>query len=138
VRTTKLFAANLSHTVNFAKRAHNVSRAAFDNIFVDYTRLSSSSIFLIVNGLLDYNEQCLTVNHIALATNTLPSKQGTRKINTETIMQFHLQLKIETLESVCRSSVTDNMFNSFLYIFLYNLEAHFPLKHKSRGKVKNE
>jgi hypothetical protein len=25
-----------------------------------------------------------------------------------------------------------------LYIFLYNLEAHFPLKHKSRGKVKNE
>jgi hypothetical protein len=46
---------NLSHTVNFATRTQNDSRTAIGNIFMDITRLSSSSTCLIINGLSDHD-----------------------------------------------------------------------------------
>jgi hypothetical protein len=58
-----------------------------ENIYVDNTKLSSSSTAPIVNGLPDHGAQSLTINSTVVATNTIPSEQGTRKIN-ETIVQF--------------------------------------------------
>jgi len=83
---------NLSHTVHFATRTQNDSSTAINNIFVDITRLSSSSTCPIINGLSDHAGQFLTVNNIAPATNIVHSKQRTREINNERIMQFQLQL----------------------------------------------
>jgi hypothetical protein len=59
----------------------------------------------------------------------MPFKHRTRKVNNETIMQFQLLLKSETWESVYKDNDTNNMFISFLYIFL-NIFS-FPIKFKS-------
>jgi len=59
----------LSHAVHFATTTQNDSSTAVDNIFVDITRLSSSSTYLMINGLSDHDVQFLTVNSIAPATN---------------------------------------------------------------------
>jgi hypothetical protein len=61
---------NLSHTVKFAMRTHNVSCTAIDNIFVDNTRLRSSSTSPTVNGLSDHDAQP-QINNIAVKTNTI-------------------------------------------------------------------
>jgi hypothetical protein len=42
---------NLLHTVNFATRIQNNSKSATDNILVDNTKISLSSVFLLINGL---------------------------------------------------------------------------------------
>jgi ribosomal protein L33 len=102
------------------------------------TRPSSSSTSLIANGLSDHGAQSLSINNTVVATHTIPSKQRTRKINNERTRQFQLQLRNETLESVYRSNDTDSKFNSFLYTFLNNFDACFPIKYKSIGKIKND
>jgi len=74
---------NLSHTVNFATRTQNDSSNTTDNVSVDFTRLSSSSICPTINGLSDHDVQFLTVNNTALASNIVHLKQRTREINNE-------------------------------------------------------
>jgi len=69
----------MSHTVNCATRTQNDSSTAINNIFVDITRLSSSSVCPIVNGLSEHDAQFLTLNNIAPATNTVHMKQRTEK-----------------------------------------------------------
>jgi hypothetical protein len=49
-------------------------------------------------------------------------------------MQFQLQLRNETLESVYRSNDTESKFNSFLFTFLSNFEAWFQLNIKVKVK----
>jgi archaellum component FlaF (FlaF/FlaG flagellin family) len=80
----------LSHTVNFATGTQNHSNTAIDVIFADSTRLNSSSVYFIING------QFITINNNAAATNLIPLRQKTRKINKETAMQFQLLLKNKT------------------------------------------
>jgi hypothetical protein len=70
-----------------------------NNIFVDVTRLISSSTYVIINGLSDNGIQFLTVNNTVPASNTVPLKQRTREINKR-IMKFQLQVVNETCESV--------------------------------------
>jgi hypothetical protein len=48
------------------------------------------------------------INNTAAATNLIPLKQRTRKLNNETIMQFQLLLKSETWESVYKDNDTNN------------------------------
>jgi hypothetical protein len=104
------------------------------NVFVDITRLSSSTC---PSGLSDYDVQFLTVNNIAPATNIVPLKQRTRKINSKRIMQFQIQLANESWECVRIDSDTINMFDSFLHIFLNIFEASFPVKYESIHRNKN-
>jgi hypothetical protein len=79
---------NLSDTVNFATRIQNNSSTAIDNIFVDNSRLKTSSTSPVINGLSDYDAQFLTINNILYATtNKIPFKQKTRLINNETIFR---------------------------------------------------
>jgi hypothetical protein len=55
----------MSHTVHFATRTQNDSSTPTGSIFVDITRLSSSSTYPIINGLSDHDAHFLTVNNIA-------------------------------------------------------------------------
>jgi hypothetical protein len=86
---------NLIRSVHFATRFQN-SATETDNIFVDSIRFSSSSTSPIINGLSYHNAQYLMINNIAAASNLIPLKQRTRKVNNEIIMQFQLLLKSET------------------------------------------
>jgi hypothetical protein len=72
---------NFSPTINLAIRTQNHSSTVTDNIFVDITRQSSSSISPIVNGLSDHHVQFLTVNNVVPATNIILLKHRTREIN---------------------------------------------------------
>jgi hypothetical protein len=103
---------NLIRTVNFATRIRNDSRTTIDNIFVDSIRFSSSSTSPVINGLSDHDAQYLMINNIAAASNLIPLKQRTRKVNNETIVQFQLLLESEIWESVYKDD-TNNRFNSF-------------------------
>ena len=55
---------NLSHTVDFATRIQNKSSTAIDNIFMDNSRLGSTIISPLINGLSDHDAQLLTINNI--------------------------------------------------------------------------
>jgi hypothetical protein len=55
---------NLLHTVNFATRTQNESSTVIDNIFVDNSRLQSSSTSPLINGLSAHDAQLLTINNI--------------------------------------------------------------------------
>jgi hypothetical protein len=62
---------NLSHTVNFATRAQNESSTAIDNIFVDNSRLQSSSTSPLINGLSDHDAQLQLIIYIQQLTKFL-------------------------------------------------------------------
>jgi hypothetical protein len=108
-------------------------------MFVDSsTRFSSSSTSSIINGPSDHDDQYLMINNIAAAGNLIPLKQTTRKINTETIIQFQLLLKNETWETVYKDNDTNNKFNSFFFTVLHISEASCPIEHKSIDKLRND
>jgi hypothetical protein len=71
---------NLSHTVNFATRIQNSSSTAIDTIYIDNSKLSSSFISPIANGLSDHGAQFLTVNNIIRKVNLKSLKERIGKI----------------------------------------------------------
>jgi hypothetical protein len=85
----------LSCTVNLTTRKQNDSSTAVSNVFIDITRLSSSSTCPIINGLSDHDAKSLAVNNIAPATDIVQLKQRSREINNERTMQFLFQLANE-------------------------------------------
>jgi len=97
----------LSHSVTFATRTQNDSNTAV-NIFVDITRLSSSSTCPII---MEY--QTMIPNSLQLITLfqqlRVLSKHRTREINNENIIQFEIQLTNETGESVYIDNDTNNV-----------------------------
>jgi len=59
---------NLSDTVGFVTKTQNKSSTAIDNIFVDSSRLGSTLISPLINGLSDHDAQLRTINNIYAAT----------------------------------------------------------------------
>jgi len=59
---------NLSHTVYFATRIQTKSSKTIDNTFVDSSRLGSTIISPLINGLFDFDAKLLTINNIYEAT----------------------------------------------------------------------
>jgi hypothetical protein len=59
---------NLPHTVDFATRTQNKSSTATDNIFVDTSRLGSTTISPLIICLSDHGAQLLSINNIFAAT----------------------------------------------------------------------
>jgi hypothetical protein len=105
---------------------------------VDNSRLKSSSISPLIDGLSDHDVQFLTINNIYATTNKIPFKQKTRLINNEMITNFQTLLKKETWEFVYKVKDTNCMFNSFLCTFLNIFQASFPVKYKSTNNVIND
>jgi hypothetical protein len=62
---------------------------------VDRITLSLAFAYPIINELLGHDAQFLTINIVAV-TNTVLLRQKTRKVNNETVMQFHLLSKNKT------------------------------------------
>jgi hypothetical protein len=59
-----LITYNLLHTVNFATRLQNNTNMVSDNIFVDDSKRTLSSISPIINGLSNHNAQILTTKNM--------------------------------------------------------------------------
>jgi L-lactate permease len=93
----------LAHTINFATGTQNNSSTATDDIFVDSTRLISSSTSLIINGVSGHEGQLIAVNNIVATAALIPLKQRTGKTDNETVMHFQLLLRNEMWESVYKS-----------------------------------
>jgi hypothetical protein len=72
---------NLSHTVNFATRIQNESSTATEYIFVDKSRLQSSSTSPLINGLSDHDAQLLTTNNTHNNNNNKNSFKAENQIN---------------------------------------------------------
>jgi endonuclease/exonuclease/phosphatase family metal-dependent hydrolase len=87
---------NLFHRVDFATRIQNKSGTAIDNIFVDNSRLGSTIISPLINGLSDHDAQLLTINNIHAATKKVFLKKRTRIIKREALTNFQSLLKQET------------------------------------------
>jgi len=64
-------------------------------------------------------------------------KQRKRLINSDTLINFHTLLKLETWESVYQIADTDCMFKSFLSTFLNIFEASFPVTYKITNMKQN-
>jgi len=84
---------SLSNTINFAMRIQNNSNTAFDNMFVDNSRINLPSISPIINGLSDHIAQILKIKNLYATTNVYPWKQQTRLIDDETITNLLTLLK---------------------------------------------
>jgi len=123
---------DLSHTVDFATRTQNKSSTAIDNIFVDSSRLGSTIISPLINGLSDHDAQLPTINSIYAAIQNVFVKQK----NIKTLTNFQSLLQQETWQTVYQTQDTNNMFNSFLNTFLHIFETSFPTNHRS-AKNKN-
>jgi hypothetical protein len=66
---------NLPSTVTFSTQIQNKTCTAIDNIFVDISRLESSTISPLKNALSDHDAQLLTMNKIHTATTKFPQKE---------------------------------------------------------------
>ena len=114
---------NLSHTVDFATRIQNKSSTATDYIFVDNSRLGSTIISSLINGLSDHDAQLLTINNIHAATKKVFLQQGTRTINRETFSNFQPLLKQETWQSVYQTQDNNLLTYSMEQVLLEKLAS---------------
>ena len=108
----------MSNTINFATRIQNNSNTAFDNIFVDNSRINLPSVSPIINALSDHIAQILKIKNIYATTNVYPWKQQTRLIDNETIRNLPILLKRATWESVYIGTDPKHMFHSCICTFI--------------------
>lgn len=135
-KNSLLITCNLSHTVHVALDLKWL-RVAVDNISVDNTRQSSSSVSPIANGQSDHDVVHLTINITAVIT--ILWGWSTSKTNYETIMHFQLLLKNSTLKSLCNSRDLNSRSTSFLnaafFFFLNICAACFTIKYINKSAV---
>jgi len=103
---------------------------------VDNSRLGSTIISPLINGLSDHDAQLFTINNIYAATKNVNMQQKTRTINRNTLSNFQSLLKQETWQSVYQNQDTNNMFDLFLSTFLHAFETSFPVKYRSTEEKK--
>jgi exonuclease III len=106
---------NLTGTVLFSTRISNTSSTTIDNIFID--NRNSYSIQPHINGLSDHDAQILKLNGIMQPIN-IPKTNTIRKINNQTITEFHSLLSWELWEDVFETNNVNTMFNNFLNTYL--------------------
>jgi len=57
---------NLTSVVNFPTRTQKHSATAFDNIFIDISKIRNYSICSIINGLSDHDTHSITLHSLNL------------------------------------------------------------------------
>lgn len=65
--------SSLSYIANFEMIISKSWNTAIRSIFVDSTKLNSSSVFSVVNGLLNHDAQLIIINSISSVTYVLLS-----------------------------------------------------------------
>jgi uncharacterized membrane protein YvbJ len=76
------------------------------------------------------------INNITAAGNLKPSKQRTRKVSNERIMQYQLLMKSETWKNLLTKKIIPTI--SLILFCMFFFEAIFPLKYGSIGKMKKD
>ena len=131
-----LLSYNLTTTINFPTRVQNDSATAIDNIFIDVSQFENYTVTPIINGMSDHDAQLLMIStdysHVPLH-----KLKTTRKINKHTISDFLNKLSCESWNTIFNSEDVNDMFNSFLNIYLRIFYSSFPLK-KVIGRNKND
>jgi hypothetical protein len=117
---------NLFNIVDFPTRIQKSTRSAIDNIFIDYSRLRTSSITPISNGLSDHDPQLVTIHDIALSSTTINYIRK-RKIDKSSLVDLNFKLSFEIWSDVFEGNDVNVIFNSFLNTFLRYVYASFPV-----------
>ena len=99
--------------------------SAIDNIFINKTPLQQCSILPIYNGLSDHDGQCLLLNNLFIKMEKTLGKYK-RNFTRDTIGYFQKLLLEESWETVYQEHDVDNIFNTFLRLYLNIFEASFP------------
>jgi len=126
----------LTTIINFPTRVQNASATATDNIFIDVSHFKSYTVTPIINGISDHDTPLLMIStdhsHVPLL-----NFKTIRKINKHTISDFLDKLSCESWDTIFSSEDVNDMFNSFLNIYLRIFYSSFPLK-KVFSRNKND
>jgi hypothetical protein len=128
-----LHSYNLRGIVEFPTRFGTNTQTAIDNIFIDTSTFREYELSPCINGLSDHDAQYLTLKNRDIKENNKGHFYFKRKINKYTITDFQMNLSHETWEHVFDGTDVNEIFNSFLNIFLRIYYSSFPL---TRAKEK--
>ena len=126
-----LHSYNLMGIVNFPTRFGVNSQLAIDNVFIDTSKIGEYELCPFINGLSDHDAQYLTLKNGEMKVKECHT-YFKRKINKYTIADFQTNSSRETWEQVLDGTDVNEIFNSFLNIFLRIYNSSFPL-----NQVKN-
>jgi len=117
----------LCSTVQFPTRIQNNSHSAIDNIFINTFKFNNFSLYPIINGLSDYNTQCIIFRNISeLNRNTY--FYFNLKTDKFSIIDFNTKLSYESWENIFAENNVNTIFNNFLNTYLRIFYSSFPLK----------
>jgi len=121
-----LHSYNLAGIVEFPTGFVLNFQTAIDNVFIDTSTIGKYILYPLINGLSDHDAQLLI-----LSKGQKKEKECytyiKRKINKYTMADFQLKLSHESWEQVFDGNDVNEIFNSFLNIFLRIYFSSFPL-----------
>jgi hypothetical protein len=117
---------NLSSVVTFPIIININSCSIIDNFFIDISQMNNSFMMSIINVLSDHDGQLLTT-YLPYKVKNLQQIHFVRKINKDTLTDFHFKLSFETWEPVFGGKDVNEIFNTFLNTFLRIYYSSFPL-----------
>ena len=126
-----LYSFNLCGIVNFHTRIRPFSLSTIDNVFTDKSFLNKYNIAPLINGLSDHDAQLLTIQIFQKHINN-QHVYYKRDINQLTIMEFQLRLSYETWEKIFTKNDVNEIYNSFLNIFLRHYYFCFSVTKNNR------
>ena len=106
---------NLTDTVSFPTRITNKSATLIDNIFID--NKMSYTIQSCPNGLSDHDGQSLILTKILIPPKSIKFIH-TIKLDNNSLTDFQTQLSYEQWDNVFGNNNVNEIFNSFLNIYL--------------------
>ena len=127
---------NLAGIVEFPTRFGLNSQTAIDNVFIDTSTIGKYNLYPVIYGLSDHDAQLL------ILSNGDKKEKGChtdikRKISKYTTADFQWKLSHETWERVFDGNDVNEIFNSFLNIFLRIYYYSFPLTQVKSKKNQN-
>ena len=122
-----LLSYNLTSTINFPTKVQNTSATAKDNIFIDVSQFESHMVTPIMNSV-SYHDARLLIIGTDYSHVPIHKFKTIRKINKHTVSDFVDKLRCESWDTISNSENINDMFNSFLNIYLRIFYSSFPLK----------
>jgi len=119
----------LQSTVDFPTRIIHTTKTLIDNIFLVKKNLNTITRPLI-NAISDHDGQIVTLLDVTGPPRKTPLIY-IREINYYSIQRFIGLLSYETWDTIFSNDNTNEIFNSFLDIYLKIFETSFPLKKKT-------
>jgi transposase-like protein len=121
-----LHSYNLTGIVEFPTRVGLNSQTSIDNVFIEITTTGNYELYPLINGLSNNDAQMLILKKKKKKEKECYTYTQ-REINKYTIADFQLNLSYEMWEQVFDGNDVNEIFNSFLNIFLRIYYSSFPL-----------